>query len=60
MKLTREVVETCHAQGKQVGVWIDRDYFVENEDFYSLLQHMGVDFFCSDYPNKINQWLNDL
>lgn len=51
VKLTREVVEICHAKGKQVGVWIDRDLFCENEEFYFTLYSMGVDFFCSDFPH---------
>ncbi len=52
-KLTREVVEACHAKGKIVGVWIDKDYARESEEFYKLLLDMGVDFFCSDYPDLV-------
>lgn len=33
-KLTKEVVEICHANNKLVGVWIDRDVASEGEDFY--------------------------
>lgn len=37
IKLTKEVIENCHSRGKQVGVWIDRDYFCENEEFYHTI-----------------------
>jgi glycerophosphoryl diester phosphodiesterase len=50
-KLTRDVVEACHTNGKLVGVWIDRDYASEGEEFYQLLYQMDIDFFCSDYPH---------
>jgi glycerophosphoryl diester phosphodiesterase len=53
VKLTREVVQICHAKGKEVGVWIDRDLFSENDEFYHTIYHMGVDFFCSDYPHLV-------
>lgn len=54
-KLTREVVEHCHAQGKLVGVWIDRHVASENEEFYRHIFNMGVDFFCSDYPDAVRE-----
>ena len=49
-KLTKEVVDNCHAQGKKVGVWVDRSVHAESEEFYRLLFSMKVDFFCTDYP----------
>ena len=55
IKLTKDVVEICHTRGTKVGVWIDKDLFEENEEFYLTLHHMGVDFFCSDYPHKIKE-----
>ena len=58
VRLTREVVEICHAKGKQVGVWIDRDLFCENEEFYFTLYSMGVDFFCSDFPHQAIEAIN--
>lgn len=46
-------MENCHASGKLVGVWIDKDYAKEGEEFYQTLYKMGVDFFCSDYPDLV-------
>ena len=40
-KLTREVVEICHKNNKLVGVWIDREIFSENEEFYHHIINMG-------------------
>lgn len=58
-KLTREVVEACHARGKLVGVWIDKDYASEDYEFYRTIFEMGVDFFCSDYPDKVYEALRN-
>ena len=54
-KLTTDVVKYCHQNGKKVGVWIDREYFTENEDFYHLILDMNVDFFCADFPLKARE-----
>ena len=58
-KLTREVVEACHARGKVVGVWIDKDHAREDQDFYRAIFEMGVDFFCSDYPDRVYEALRN-
>ena len=59
-KLTREVVEICHLNNKLVGVWIDKDIFSENEEFYRHIINMGVDFFCSDYPKDVFRVLSQI
>ena len=52
-KLTKEVVDICHSNGKKVGVWIDRSVSSEDDAFYLNIFRMGVDFFCSDYPERV-------
>lgn len=54
-KLTPEVVANCHANGKLIGVWIDRSVMKEGPEFYELIFKMGVDFFCSDFPDIVYQ-----
>lgn len=51
-KLTHEVIQNCHKNGKLVGVWINREVFDENDNFYQDLIDMGVDFLCTDFPQK--------
>jgi len=36
-----------------VGVWVDKDFDRESHEFYLRLVETGVDFFCSDYPDKV-------
>ena len=36
-----------------MGVWIDKDCDRETHEFYVRLIKTGVDFFCSDYPDKV-------
>jgi len=49
-KLTTEVIEECHKNGKKVGIWIDAASFKECSIFYRKMMDMNVDFFCTDYP----------
>lgn len=30
-KLTREVIQNCHRNGKLVGVWVNAEVFLEND-----------------------------
>ena len=49
-KLTQEVIDNCHSKGKKVGVWVNKDAFVEDDKFYENAIKLGVDFICTDYP----------
>jgi len=44
------VIDNCHAKGKLVGVWVDKDVTSETLELYSLAIEMGVDFICTDFP----------
>lgn len=54
-KLTREVIENCHRHGKTVGVWVNAEVFIENDEFYRNAIEMGVDIICTDYPLEANR-----
>lgn len=54
-KLTREVVENCHRNGKTVGVWVNAEVFTENDEYYRMAIEMGVDIICTDYPLEANR-----
>eukprot|EP00347_Sterkiella_histriomuscorum_P002298 403368694 len=49
-KMTREVIQHCHKNGKLVGVWINSEAFFEDDKFYENAILLGVDFICTDYP----------
>ena len=53
LHLTHEVVRNCRRHGKKVGVWIDKSYTCESKEVYRQAMDMGVDFFCTDYPDLI-------
>ena len=60
-KLTKEVIDLCHAKGMKVGVWVDASVFQENDCFYYNLFELKVDFFVTDYPLQVmqmrDQWI---
>lgn len=33
-KMTREVIQNCHKNGKLVGVWVNAEAFKEDDQFY--------------------------
>ena len=40
----------CHSQNKLVGLWVNKDAFLENDEYYERVIKAGVDFICTDYP----------
>lgn len=40
-------------------MWIDKDFAREDQEFYRAIFEMGVDFFCSDYPDKVYEALRN-
>ena len=63
LHLTHEVVDNCRRYGKKVGVWIDKSYTKESKEVYRKVLSMGVDFFCTDYPELLIEereiWMNE-
>ncbi|CDW84767.1 glycerophosphoryl diester phosphodiesterase [Stylonychia lemnae] len=49
-KLNKEVIRNCHNKGKLVGVWVNKEAFVEDDKFYEYAIYLEVDFICTDYP----------
>lgn len=49
-KLTKDVIDKCHAKRMKVGAWVDATVFCENTMFYYRLFELKVDFFVTDYP----------
>ena len=49
-KLTQEVIQNCHARGKIVGLWVNKQAFQENLQYYEEVMRSGADFICTDYP----------
>lgn len=52
--LTKELVDTMHAHGKLISVWIDAGVTRETEQVYQRLIDLGVDCFCSDFPLEVS------
>lgn len=49
---TEEVFEICRSKGLKLGVWIRKQNYTEDDDFYHMMYESGVDFFSSDFPDR--------
>jgi glycerophosphoryl diester phosphodiesterase len=48
--LTKEIVDSVHSTGKTIGVWLSRVHSKENDELYSQVFGLGVDFVYLDKP----------
>lgn len=48
--LNEEVMVNLKRAGLKVGVWVRAKDFTENDEFYTKMIDLGVNFICSDFP----------